>query len=81
MNKDAVKDIIYGGIKEIIGNRKYCYESFYPDNSKLTDEGKAVIIEFMELAANKIIEVERKELDRRAKDLVIDNLKGDNLKL
>ena len=78
MQKAAIKDLAYGGLEELINNKAYYYHSTVgPAYSHLTEDGKAAVLEFMELIAAKIREAEYEDLDRRAKQQVIDALKGD----
>jgi hypothetical protein len=79
MDKPALKDLMYGGIAELMNNRKYYYASITsPSFSHWTDDGKEALAEFMNIMCYKMLESEIIELDRRAKDMVIKNLKGDN---
>jgi hypothetical protein len=76
MEKAAVKDLIYGGLEEIINNRKYYYASDVAFGyNHFTAEGRQSICEFMELMAYKIRESEQDDLNSRAKQQVIDQLK------
>ena len=77
MQKGAIKDLIYGGLEEILGNRNYYYHSSVGrDYSHLTDEGKVAIVEFMDLMAWKVKEANEEDLERRAKEQVMSALKG-----
>lgn len=77
MKKQAVKDLTYGGLMEMISNRNMYYKSSVgKDYSHLTEEGKAAVAEYIELMAWKMIEAEDVELDRRAKEMVLKELKG-----
>ena len=76
MEKAAVKDLIYGGLEEIINNRRYYYASDVGFGyNHFTEEGNAAICEFMELMAYKIRSSEQDDLNSRAKQQVIDQLK------
>lgn len=76
MEKSAIKDFTYGGLEEIVNNsRYYYYSSVGMGYSKLTDEGAAAVVEFMGLVAYKIREAENQDLDRRAKQQVLETLK------
>ena len=77
MQKGAIKDLIYGGIEEILNNRNYYYHSSVGAGySHLTDEGKEAVAEFMNLMAWKIKEANEADLEKRAKQQVMDALKG-----
>lgn len=76
MQKDAIKDLVYGGLEEIINNRKYYYASSVGFGyNHFTEDGKAALCEFMDLMSYKIREAEQQDLNNRAKQQVIDGLK------
>ncbi len=76
MEKGAIKDLVYGGLEEIINNRNYYYASSVGFGyNHFTDEGKIALTEFMDLMAYKIRDAENADLDRRAKKQVLDQLK------
>jgi hypothetical protein len=78
MEKSAIKDLIYGGIEEIVQNRRYYYSSSVGrDYSHFTDEGKEAVMEFMALMAFQVRKAEDQDLDRRAKEQVLAQLKKD----
>jgi hypothetical protein len=78
MDKAAVKDLIYGGVNELIHNGKYYYHSSVgPEYCHFTDVGKVAISEFMNQMAITMYKVDAAELDKRAKDMVINGLKGE----
>lgn len=81
MKKSAIKDLIYGGVEEIINNRNFYYHSSVgAAYSHLTDEGKDAIVEFMDLMAWKVKEAETADLENRAKQQVMNALKGNDVK-
>ncbi len=76
MQKGAIKDLVYGGLEEILNNRNYYYASSVGFGyNHFTEEGKLALCEFMDLMAYKIREAENADLDRRAKQQVLDQLK------
>jgi hypothetical protein len=78
MEKGAIKDLIYGGMEEILNNSRYYHHSSVGrDYSHLTDSGKQAVIEFMDLMGWKIREANELDLDRRAKEQVLASLKKD----
>ncbi len=77
MQKAAIKDLVYGGLQEIMNNSNYFYRSSVgKDYSHLTERGKEAVVEYMDLMAWKIWQAEQEDLDRRAKEQVLKELKG-----
>lgn len=77
MDKNAVKDLVFGGIHELMRNRTYYYHSGVGQAySYWTDEGKAALIEYMNVMGWKIKEAEEADLNRRAKEQTLNALKG-----
>lgn len=77
MEKGAIKDLTYGGLMELINNRHYYYHSSVGESySHLTEEGKVAVGEFMNMIAWKMKKAEEADLDRRAKEMVLKELKG-----
>jgi hypothetical protein len=80
MDKQSTKDLMFGGVHELMHNRKYYYHSTVGINySHWTDDGVKALTEYMNLMAFKMIEAEEAELNRRAKELVIKGLKGETV--
>lgn len=81
MDRPAIKDFVYGGIMELMRNRQYYYNSGVNSTySHWTDEGKEVLLEYMTLVAGKMHEAEQQELNARAKELVLKELKSEKSK-
>jgi hypothetical protein len=77
MEKGAIKDLVYGGLEELINNQRYYYHSSVGSSySHFTDSGKLALTEFTEMMAWKIKEANEADLDRRAKEQVLATLKG-----
>jgi len=77
MDRQAVKELMYGGVAELMRNRHYFYHSSVgAQYSHWTEEGQKALAEYMTLIGCKMLEAEHEELDKRAKDLVINGLKG-----
>lgn len=76
MKRSVTKDVVYGGLLEILKNER-CYRisSVGREYSGLTELGKDTIVEYLGDMAWKIIQAEREELDARAKQMVFDELK------
>ena len=79
MDKSAVKDLIFGGINEIMRNRKYYYHSGVgAAYSYFTDEGKEALVEYMNVMGFKLKEAEEADLKQRAKEMTMNALKGES---
>ncbi len=77
MEKGAIKDLVYGGMEEILNNNRYYYHSSVGAGySHLTDAGKQAVTEFMDMVAWKIKEANEIDLENRAKKQVLNALKG-----
>ena len=77
MERAAIKDLTYGGLMELMKNRKYYYFSTIgPTYCHWTEEGEKALIEYMNMVGHTMLEAEEKELDTRAKDIVLRGLKG-----
>lgn len=77
MDKAAIKSFIYGGIEELLHDKKfYYYSSIGADYSYFTDEGKVAVMALLDMVAWKMREAENEDLDARAKQQVLDTLKG-----
>jgi len=80
MDRASIKEFMYGGINELIHNRKYYYHSAVGgDYSHWTVEGEQALKVFMNMIGHKMMQAEEAELNQRAKDLVIKGLKGEKI--
>jgi hypothetical protein len=80
MDKQAVKDLMFGGIHELMKDRRYYYHSAVGQSySHWTDEGKEALQEYMTLMAWKLKEAEEADLNERSKALVLKGLKGEKI--
>lgn len=80
MDKQAVKDLMFGGICELMQDRKYYYHSSIGQGySHWTDDGKAALLEYMNLIGWKLKEAEEAALNTRAKALILKGLKGETV--
>ncbi len=80
MEKAALKDILYGGVSELIRNSKYYRHSpIGQDYCRFTEEGEVALKQFMQSMSVLLYVAEEKDLDKRAKDMVIRGLKGETL--
>jgi hypothetical protein len=79
MDRTAIKDLLYGGMLELMRNRHYYYNSGVNSSyNSWTEEGKEALAEYMTLVAGKMWEAEQLELNARAKDIVLKELKSEN---
>jgi citrate lyase gamma subunit len=74
MTEEDIKHLLYGSIKELMKDRKYFYDGIITKN--FTDEGKKVINEVLDMYSIKISKAQSEADDKRAKNLVIKELKG-----
>ena len=80
MNKSVVKDLFYGGTKELVHNPTYFYySSVGPEYCCFTPEGEKAMIEFAIQMAVNMHKSEAADLNKRAKELVISGLKGETI--
>lgn len=79
MDKQALKDIMFGSVQEMTRNKKLYYKGIGPDYSHWTEEGEKALQSYMNLMAYQIHEAEEQELRERAKALVINGLKGEKI--
>jgi hypothetical protein len=71
-----MKDVFYGGVTALMDNKEYYYKSGVgPDYDHWTENGKEALHSYLDVMTPQIAKVEADELDRRAKDLVLKELK------
>ncbi len=79
INKQILKDMMYGCLKELSENKMLYYHStFGRQYSHLTEEGKDPAIEILEEFVHKIREAEEQAYEERKKKDTFDALKGDS---
>ena len=75
MERQAVKDLLYGGISELMQNKRYFYHSpISADYCHWTEDGEQAMVEFVTMMATRMVEADQEQLDTRAKELVMDGL-------
>lgn len=80
LEKNAVKELFYGGVMEILNNPNYYYNSKVGlDYNHFTERGKAAMDEYLKTMAGLMLKAEEESLNKRAKELVIQGLKGENV--
>ena len=78
MDKGAVKDLVFGGLMELQRNRAYYYYSGVGSAySYWTEDGKEAVAEFMKEMAPLMRQADELDLNNRAKEMVLKELKGD----
>jgi len=79
MDREMLKDVIYGGIVELMSNRKYYYSSGVSHTyNHWTEEGKKALHDYVSFMTVQIGQAEEEEMDRRSKEFVLKTLKGDS---
>jgi hypothetical protein len=79
MDREMVKDVFYGGIVELMDNRKYYYSSGVSHNyNHWTEDGKKALHDYVSFMTVQIAQAEEEEMDRRSKEFVLKTLKGDS---
>lgn len=80
MDKQAIKDLMFGGIVEMMRNRKYYhYSNVGQAYSHWTDEGQKALNEYMQIMGWKLLQAEEAELIKKSKEIVIAGLKGEKV--
>jgi hypothetical protein len=80
MEKAALKDLLYGGLTELMNNKEFYYRSSVGvDYSHWTEKGNIVMLEYVTSMTKQMHTAEDNALDKRAKDMVIRGLKGETL--
>lgn len=75
MDRQALKDLMYGGLEEIINNGRYYYNSSIGSNyNHFTDAGKENVTKFMEMMAGEMFKCRQEEDAKRSKDMVMKEL-------
>jgi ATP-dependent Zn protease len=77
MEKQAIKELMYGGVSELMQNRRYFHHSTVGRNyNHWTEEGKEAMDTFMREMTQYIYDAEQRSLDQRAKEMVLKELKS-----
>jgi hypothetical protein len=80
MKKFQAKDLLYGGLLELLQNRENFYHSTVGSSyNYFTDQGVEALKEFTKEMATIILRAEEESLNERAKDLMIKGLKGEKI--
>lgn len=77
MDKESIKDIIWGGMMELMNNRNYFRRSSVdPKFSEWNPRGQEALHEFLEYLTPMIEQVRYDEVKKEAKQMTIDALRG-----
>lgn len=80
LEKNAIKELLYGGMMEMLKNRDYYYNSSIGSNyNHFTESGKVAMAEYLKAMADLMLKAEEESLNKRAKELVIKGLKGETI--
>lgn len=75
-NSKVLPDQVYSGILDILHNDMLYHNSFVgTEYCRLTEEGQQEVIKWINMLAPHMLAQENKELDERAKRLVVQELK------
>ena len=76
MSHELFKRQVYAGLLEIVSDPQYYhYSGFGEKYCKFTDEGKEAVLEYLRRMSPWMLDKEKQELDKRAKALVVEELK------
>jgi hypothetical protein len=77
LNEKEVMEMIGGALRSIVDNSDYFYRSSVsPQYSKLYPQGEQMLIKTMSVLLPLLSKAQEEALDRRAKELVIKELKN-----
>jgi len=75
MKKEAAKDLLYGGLLEIMQTREFYYNSGMRGSySYFTDIGKEAVAEYLDAMANIMLASADAYIDQQSKDLIMKGL-------
>ena len=67
---------VYAGLHEILKDQRLYYHSNIGDNyCHLTEEGEKAVVSWITLMAPQMLRIQKAELDARAKQMVVEELK------
>ena len=80
MKKSSIKDLLYGGIMELMNNSEHYHNSGIGSKyNHFTESGKESVQAFLILMSEIMFIAESELLDKRAKELVVKGLKGEKI--
>jgi len=80
MNKQTVKNVIYGGITGLMSDPAF-YKNYSSDPRFATwsEEGKKALHEFIDMISIEVAIAEKADITARAKELTLEGLKGEKV--
>ena len=76
--QEADKDKVYGALKEFTKNSMFWHTSpVGREYCHLTEAGREIIADMMQDMLRTVDALDRKAVDQRAKEMVVEKLKGD----
>jgi len=79
MDRSAIKEFMYGGVAELMRNRKYFYHSSVGSTyCHWTEDGQKALQEYMNIIGQKMAEAEEAEIRSKAKEMTLVALKGES---
>ena len=77
MEKQALKDFIFGGLTELMNDSKYYhYSRIGIDYCHWTEAGVKALTEYTNFIGTMMIRAQEEDLDQRAKEMVLEGLKS-----
>jgi 2-oxoglutarate dehydrogenase complex dehydrogenase (E1) component-like enzyme len=75
MERRALKEVLYGGVEEMMSNTRYYYTSTIGIQfNHWTEEGKQALSEYIELLSHQIKKCQIEEDLKRSKEMVLNEL-------
>jgi hypothetical protein len=75
MDRRALKEVLYGGVEELMSNPRYYYtSSISVDYNHWTEEGKTVLGEYVDLLSHQMRKCQIEEDLKRSKEMVLNEL-------
>jgi hypothetical protein len=79
MDKQMIKDMLYGTIVEMQNNKKYYYYSAIGvEYSRWQDEGEQQLVQAIKLISARVDQFERDRIRAASQQLLLDELKKDH---
>jgi predicted methyltransferase len=79
MERGAIKEFMYGGVAELMRNRKYFYHSSVGSSyCHWTEDGQKALAEFMIIIGQEMVEAEETEIRDKAKAMTLRAVKGES---